>query len=116
MLGEDGVLNHAAAMEVQRMYALKDARGRRIWSYRSLGVRFDCSETTILRVINKQGPYVGLPTPIDDAEMTKRAEESKAKLLAKLAEPTPAVHPKENSTGPREVIDPVSGKPIKLPY
>lgn len=115
VMKESSVLNYDAAMEVKRMYEVKDERGRRVHSHRSLAKRFQCSETTILRAINNDGAFEALPTPLGDAEMNKRAAESLVKFQKMVAEGA-LDKPAAETTKPEEAADPALAPTAEAPY
>lgn len=56
------ILTNEAILEVQRLYAEKDFRGRRLWSHARIAKTLGVSEGTIFRVLNGLGAYMGEET------------------------------------------------------
>lgn len=87
----DQVMTRSAAIEARRMYALRDSRGRRVWSCMRLAREFFVSETTMYRVLNGMGSYTNIPdAPLTEAAIDAGVEASKLKLLRMLGEEAPA--------------------------
>jgi DNA-binding transcriptional regulator YhcF (GntR family) len=107
-------------MEIKRLYAVVDERGRRLHSHRSIAKMFGISETTVQRVLGGFGAFMAIPDPKTELQMAEDAAASLRKVLAMQAADKEAQQAKEQADvkpdGPREVIDPISGKAIKLPY
>ncbi len=78
------VLTPAAAMEIKRLYGLKDERGRQKHSQMEIASMLGVSETTVFRAIKSRGAYQALPevkTEEDAAESMKRFAAAHANLL-----------------------------------
>lgn len=82
-------LSFEAAVEVRRLYAEVDSRGRKVHSYRSLGKMFAVSETTILRCVNAQGPFMAMQDELPPAQLKAKSEASLARLNKLLADAPP---------------------------
>jgi len=93
-------LTKSQAIRAQELYALRDGRGKRVWSIMRLASEYGVGETTIYRAINRAGSYQDTPEalpPADSPEFAQAAAESQARLL-RMMEERPA------ETGP-EAID-----------
>lgn len=69
------ILTPSAVMEVKRLYALLDERGRRQYSMMEIAEMLGVGETTVYRAVKKRGAYMAvrdLPTDTEAAESAKR--------------------------------------------
>ena len=66
-------LTPAAAMEIKRLYELRDSKGNLMHSQLQIAGMLGISETTVFRVIHKAGAYVALPAVKTNAEAAASA-------------------------------------------
>ena len=81
----DKVLTGAAAMEIKRLYALVDERGKRVHSQMEIAGMLGVSETTVFRAVHKRAAYAGmreLPTDGEAEESEKRFRLARPELFA----------------------------------
>lgn len=76
------ILSPAAALEIKRMAAELDERGRRRWTQMAIAKALGVGETTVFRVLQGSGAYQALPEIKTEAE----AEESSARFRAEHPE------------------------------
>ena len=70
------------AWQIAEMYEQRDEFGRRVHTYQGLAEHFNVSETTILRVCKRRGPFRNLPPPLTQEQI----DASAAKLIALMNE------------------------------
>lgn len=78
------VLKRETAMEIKRLYDLKDDRGRRRYTMMEIAKMMHCGETTVYRAIKSLGGYANVPEPISETEMELRIAASKRKIAAEF--------------------------------
>jgi len=81
-MGTKRVLSAAAALEIKRMAAEVDERGRKRWSQMAIAKALGVGETTVFRVLQGSGAYQALPEVKTETE----AEESSARFRAEHPE------------------------------
>lgn len=93
-----------AIAEVRRLYAIRDARGRRVYSQAAIAKIMGCGETTVYRIVNEIGGYQRATPEIllDEAKLQTAAAASYAKLQELLAA--------EQTTGPAASMAPTAQK------
>ena len=80
----DKVLTGAAAMEIKRLYALVDERGKRVHSQMEIADMLGVSETTVFRAVHKKAAYAGvrdLPTKEEAEESERRFRSARPELF-----------------------------------
>ncbi len=78
------VLTSAAAMEIKRLYELKDSQGKPLYSQMQIAGMLGVSETTVFRVIHKAAAYARvreLPTQDEAAESEARFKAAHPELF-----------------------------------
>lgn len=67
------LIGHAQAIKIQELYALKNEYGRRQFSIQNISDRFNCSETTVFRIVNRTGAYKDIKPPLTEEQLSDEA-------------------------------------------
>lgn len=89
--------NYEQAMRIIELYEERNQFGRRLRTISEIANMFDTGDTTIQRIVNRQGGYRNLAPAVKNEEMEKRAAASIEKVLEMLQSPEEEKPPEENT-------------------